>query len=49
MTCSTDGIRELVEEAAGLDGSPSMSIFGPNQPRRNVIGEARQYDCPEGG
>jgi hypothetical protein len=46
MTCSTSGIPVLVEEAAELGGQPFMPILGPNQPRRQVVGEARHDDYP---
>ncbi len=45
--CATGGIQVLVEEAAELGGRSSMPIFGPNQPRRNVIGPPKEYDCPK--
>lgn len=47
MACATGGIQQLVEQAAECGGRSSMPIFGPNQPRRQVIGAPREYDCPK--
>lgn len=47
MACSTGGIQRLVEEAAAFGGRAPMPVLGPNQPRRDEIGPAKDFDCPK--
>jgi len=41
--CAPGGVQMQVEEAAAAGGR--AMVLGPNQPRRDGIGQPRSYDC----